>query len=414
MKNKRILYYSALLLFPLWLGSCEGFFDNESRQVIFVEDNSLDGPTDTVYSVIGIINRMQKVADRTVLLGELRGDLVQVTPNASVNLQAIADFEADRSNPYNAPQDYYNIINNCNFYLAHVDTSLKKRNNPVFVKEYAVVKAFRAWTYLQLALVYGNIPFVTEPIIDEKQLNKIYDYKDIKGICNYFIDDLKPFIDTEWPSYGTIAGLNSQQFYIPIRLLLGDLCLWADRYLEAATYYHDFLTNINKPLPVGNYQVAWPTNTSTFDTYINDRYSSLFRQVSGDEVLSFIPMESSRFDGTVSELADIFNSTVDNHYYFEVTISKALYNLSRSQSYCKVFNNEATASRDTLYAPNENILGDLYVGDLRLKSIYNRSYAANTSLSTYSTDYQYIAKIGTHIWTYRRALVYLTYAEALN
>ena len=39
------------------------------------------------------------------------------------------------------------------------------------MKEYAAVKAFRAWTYLQLALVYEKVPFVTEPITSMEQIS---------------------------------------------------------------------------------------------------------------------------------------------------------------------------------------------------------------------------------------------------
>ena len=52
--------------------------ETDSELVEFEQDNTLNHPTDSVYSVLGIINRMQIIADRTVLLGEVRGDLVEV------------------------------------------------------------------------------------------------------------------------------------------------------------------------------------------------------------------------------------------------------------------------------------------------------------------------------------------------
>jgi starch-binding outer membrane protein, SusD/RagB family len=405
MKKRLIPYLFVALVSLAGLTGCQGLFDLDSEQVVFVEDNDLDAPTDTVYSLIGIMNKMQKIADRTVLLGEIRGDLVSLTSSADVQLQALANFTADADNDYNAPEDYYAIINNCNYFIANADTSLKKRNNSVFLKEYAAIKEIRAWTYLQLAQVYGSVPFVTEPILTEEQAEKDYEKKDIQAIAEYFIDDLVPYINTPLPGY------LSSELVVPIRALLGDLCLWAGRYMDAATYYHDYLADVTFPKPTMLSRVRWSTQTNTFDGYPSNSYSGLF---SSSEMLTYIAMESSSFNGIVSQLNDVFNSTRDNLYYYQASFSKAYMALSRSQSNCKVYVNSTTLTRDTLYAPSENSISDLYVGDLRLASVYNHQTISNSLLDTYSTSYQNIAKIGSDISLYRRGLIYLRYAEAMN
>ena len=58
--------------------SCGDMLDNESEHFIYADKGHLDNATDTLYSVIGILNKMQALSDRTVLLGELRGDLVDL------------------------------------------------------------------------------------------------------------------------------------------------------------------------------------------------------------------------------------------------------------------------------------------------------------------------------------------------
>ncbi len=102
--------------------------ETDSTLVEFVGDNQLNSPNDTVYSLVGIINKMQKVADRTILLGELRGDLTELTSDAHLDLQDIANFKATADNPYCQARDYYAIIQNCNYFLAHADTALTKRS----------------------------------------------------------------------------------------------------------------------------------------------------------------------------------------------------------------------------------------------------------------------------------------------
>ena len=66
----------------LTMESCS---EPESNLVDF--NHKVDVPTDTLHSVLGIIQTMRNVADRTILLGEVRGDLISVTDAASDDLK---------------------------------------------------------------------------------------------------------------------------------------------------------------------------------------------------------------------------------------------------------------------------------------------------------------------------------------
>lgn len=419
MKLKTILIGGLSLLSMANFTACTDMMDTNSKLVMFSQDNTLDEPTDTVYSVMGIIGKMQGIADRTVLLGEIRGDLVELTPKASVDLQELAQFHVGNKNAYNSAAGYYGVINNCNYYLAHVDTALKKRNEYVFMKEFAAVKTFRAWTYLQLVMTYGNVPFIIDPILTEAQANKAYPIKDIKQICDYFVDDLLPYVNTPFPGYGAINGLDSKKFFLPVRLVLGDLCLWGERYAEAAKYYHDFLTDETNAAAIGLSQTIWNKESTTFTSYQNS-YSNLFSNVGNSEIISYIPMESNASMEAYSGLRNVFNSTIQNNYYFQATPSHRLMELSKAQSNCIVFVNGAV--RDTLFAPIKNDEKPLWVGDLRLASVYTASNGTagtsdgnSTTSNLYSTAHQTIGKFSTgHVTLYRRGQVYLRFAEALN
>jgi starch-binding outer membrane protein, SusD/RagB family len=419
MKIKSILIAGLSLMSLGVYTSCEDMMDTNSSLVMFSQDNNLNSATDTVYSVMGIIGKMQSIADQTVLLGEIRGDLVELTPQATVGLQELAEFNAGKSNVYASATNYYAVINNCNFYLANVDTALRKRNEYVFMREFAAVKTFRAWTYLQLAMIYGTVPFITDPILTEASANKEYPMYNVKQLCDYFVNDLTPYVNTSFPSYGAINGLDSKKFFLPTRVVLGDLCLWAERYAEAATFYHDYLTAENNVVTTGLTQTSW-NNESTSFTELNNGYGSLFSTPGNAEIVSYIPMESTASDPCYSGLREVFNSTLGNNYYFQATPSHKLIELSKAQSNCIVFSN--TASRDTLFAPLINDEKPFWVGDLRLASMYS---TANTSVgssdgnsttnSTYSSSRQTINKFSTgHVILYRRGQIYLRYAEAMN
>ena len=401
---------ATLSLLTLILSSCSDMLSTESEMVEFERDNTLNHPTDSVYSVLGIIGKMQVIADRTVLLGEVRADLMETTEAASADLKRLANFNLSEDNKYNAVSDYYAVINNCNYYLAYVDTALQRRGRNIFQYEYAAVKAFRAWTYLQLAQIYGAVPLVLTPVMTEMEAQKAMEQekKGIMDICQYFIKDLPPYAEVDLPRFGDINGMESQRFFIPMRALLGDLCLWAGQYQEAARWYHNYLTEKKNPILL-NYsnRITWPS-VSEFVRPI-DSYS-----VTGTtEVLSFIPMEQRVFDGVVSDLSNVFNSTEENRNYFQLTPSIAMHQLSADQTFC--IENRTNTQIDTIYVPKKGLNQEILVGDLRFYSNYKTSSVTRDSYSEYNADYQTIQKITrSYVPTYRRTMVYLRYAEALN
>ena len=120
MMKKNFIYSLCILLCgAIFMSSCEDMLEVESDRVEYnLDDLTLN---DTVYSVLGILKKVQAVVDRQVLLGELRGDLMVVNEKSAVtDIQKIARFEFEDENKYIDVKDYYAIINNCNIYLNRV------------------------------------------------------------------------------------------------------------------------------------------------------------------------------------------------------------------------------------------------------------------------------------------------------
>ena len=190
MKKNKI--YTILL--PRTYGAGAAFTSSVETVSSLVDFNpQLNSPNDTVFSLLGIMNKMQVVADRTIILGEMRGELSSATEAATTDLKELADFTATAENRNNAPEDYYAVIQNCNYYIAHADTMLALRGEKVFIREYAAVKAFRAWTYLQLAIYYGKVPFFTRPLMTEVEAEPSRNpFYDVKQKCKNIIQELEP------------------------------------------------------------------------------------------------------------------------------------------------------------------------------------------------------------------------------
>ena len=94
------------LSFSVALTSCDDFFNQESNDVLYDNQEHLDNAVDSAWSVVGILGKLQLVADRTVVLGEVRGDLVDLSTAASSDLRDVANFNVGDDNKYNNPTDY--------------------------------------------------------------------------------------------------------------------------------------------------------------------------------------------------------------------------------------------------------------------------------------------------------------------
>lgn len=429
MIMKRINIFLCAISLACGFTACSDFFDQDSEQVIFTDGEHLNQATDTMYSVVGIINKLQTIADRTILLGEVRGDLVDVTNVTNSDLRDVAFFNVGDDNRYNRPSDYYAIINNCNYYIAHADTALKNnRNEYIFQKEYAAVKAIRAWTYLQLVINYGSVPFVTDPILTQQDAEAAHPFYGIEDICRYFIDDLVPLAERykrEYPGYGNIASVDSKMLWFPINIVLGDLNLWLASithnqatFREAALRYYKYLSERNGDnsyYPVGLNLVTWSPGTTDWESWTGWGSTSEFYQERSEkfgeqaELITIIPGDSLRSDKNYSQLRNLFNSRSENDYRVSIVPSTSLINISESQAHCVL-----SADGRTAYYGQKG-LTEHRSGDLRLMRILSDDgYYIDRSTSE-RIETQYIDKYDSkNIHIYRRTQVYLRLAEALN
>ena len=282
---------------------------------------------DTVYFYNGILRNVQDMVEQNELLGDLRSDLVTTTKYTSDSISNIVKYENKRIDGEDQLLNraaYYKVINQCNFYLAKVDTTAQKNNIKYMKREYAQVLNIRAWAYLQLVQTYGTVPFITKPVDNadtgwEKDPEK---WATADNLLDLLKADLKTANGIEYangygyPDYGEYQTGNSNfkvntkylRFYSD--LILGDLYLLhsANRqdYIEAAKSYYKFLRRYNNStynvtggfatysryqLPNGTYQY-----TPNVDSWIG---SGLNESSLGNENITIIPSAANNTFGRV-------------------------------------------------------------------------------------------------------------------
>lgn len=245
--NKILLLACLMVTF-----SCKKMLDIAPESQVDITNNYRN-INDANAAVIGIYGQLMGIADRYIILNELRADLVSPTNNADRYLREISTHTVSENNPWADPRPFYKIILNCNDALKNFDIMIKdsRMRQEEYNQRYADVAAVRAWLYLQLGIHWGSVPYVTDAL---ENLDALKDESKFPRLTfNDLLDKLIGSLAGRYLDYYTTAnaangsGTNSLNttvdgyptnlFFINKRCLLGDLYLWRGRYSDASTQY---------------------------------------------------------------------------------------------------------------------------------------------------------------------------------
>lgn len=465
MKNKSIVsLFIGLLGLGITTTSCEDMLTPELDRYV----ENFNG-TDTVNFYLGILGNVQDMIENNVLLGDIRGDLADTTMYVSDTVADISNFVQvdDGENGLLNRAAYYKVINQCNFYLARVDTMALKNNNYYMRREFAQVEMVRAWTYMQLVQNYGRVPFITKPVDNANtgwetnpeawatpdnllellgdELMQAYNYEKLYGL----------------PDYG---NMNNGSLTIPQRrmtfpgdLVLGDLYLLRGAslsdYEKAATYYYTYIRDLSEDRGMGISSNMRSLTThgmsggqQTYSTGASSWAGSFIGQTSNTENITIIPsaanssfgqvltrvqqtygFDPSSTSSTTGGTDDEGNETATTTGQITVTANYRNRQLGPSQKYLNLSN--AQLQQDPQYGDQGQITGTEYlenVGDGRLSGSVNevntdlgRLYFVSkfTNPSTRSTNYtvsENSFSFSYVIPVYRLRQVMLRFAEAIN
>ncbi|WP_243349162.1 RagB/SusD family nutrient uptake outer membrane protein [Parabacteroides sp. FAFU027] len=385
-----------LLLSSFALVSCNDLLDVNSDRIVTEDEYQMNAANDSLYAMFGIFNKLEKLADSYVLLGELRGDLMDVTDKSDVYLNEINNFNFSSENPYtNNIKDYYAVINNCNYVIKTVDTTKVKGGKLVMKRVYAAAKAIRAWTYMQVALNFKTATYYEQPILnltDAENIEKNAPKLTIEELAPILINDIKPYKDVENPNLGSLYSYDTSTSFFPIRFVLGDLYLWSGQYENAANEYHDLMYK-GSNLLLG-YDVDRKVTNYAFTGSIDYSWNYMFTAYSSEALTNIV---ASNEYGQIFHLDSLNRNNM----------------LAASDVARKNWDSQMYFYNDTVYK----------MGDFRRQLSYGSSLYASVSESFKdSAILKYInmnpkttnIKTSRQVRIYRNSLLYLRYAEAVN
>ncbi len=392
---KNISRLILILIFPALLASCDALLNVESERYVFEEEHRMGSANDTLYSMFGVLTQLQKLADSYVILGELRGDLMDVDETSNRFLKEVNNFSFSQNNPYsNNIRDYYAVINNCNYIIHHIDTSVVKGGVKIMHRNMAAAKAVRAWTYMQAILNFGKVTYYEDPIVTLDDALKSYPvYTDVKELATVLINDLQPWRDAGTPNFGSLGTFNSRLAFFPIRFLLGDLYLWRGDYELAANEYRDMMF-FNRVLLTSAFRSTLQVVNNAFTGNATVNWVNIFSFGSNEQITNLLSSNQYQLVFTIDSLAE----------HRQIIPSQVAVNKWNTQRYIH------SATLDTLV-------------DMRSVGSVNRNFRVNSNMELELTNSYSIQKydllndeqsLTKQVLLFRAGLLYLRYAEAVN
>jgi tetratricopeptide (TPR) repeat protein len=194
---RKYIFYLFLVSESLFLYSCQKFF-NPDLGIVIDESEYFRDWNEYRSAEMGLYALQQKLVEQIVVLGELRGDLLEITRNADRDLIEIYNFSFSPSNKYVSPVNFYKLIGACN----KLQTKLEENHPEVLDKEsdisnydrlYGEVLCMKAWAYFNAARIYGKVPYI---------------YPSLSGI-----DEIKDYVNSEGRYLDTLHIIYGQDGY---------------------------------------------------------------------------------------------------------------------------------------------------------------------------------------------------------
>ncbi|MBC7889745.1 MAG: RagB/SusD family protein [Ferruginibacter sp.] len=294
MKKLSIKKLMLALAIFVCLGSCKKSFDltpGTELDATLMYRNVYDADA----AVMGIYGKFMGLADKYVILNELRADLLNYTANADEYLRQVSTHTVTADNPYTSPRPFYELIINCNDVLKNF-IIMKQKNalkEAEFNQRYSDIACLRSFLYLQLGIHFGDeVRYVTDALENVSDINNPALFPKIKfdALLDTLINftEAIPFKD-QYPTGTTLNivldAAPTNNFFINKKCLLGDLYLWKGNYTKSATYYRQVMEYASFDNSLENrytqWKVGWGGNFNHYISYTRGGDASTLNMADG-------------------------------------------------------------------------------------------------------------------------------------
>lgn len=422
MKQRYVKYKGIMnhwlvpaLIFLLMIISFQSCVDTEPLEVLDSKD-FYTNMNDADAAILGLYGQFMDLASQVVVLNELRGDLMDVTPNASLDLQEINISKPSRDNQWANTTKFFTVIQSCNDILYNFKEMLaaNKMTNDEYAERYSDVAALRSWTYFQLGIHFGKVPYITTPIVSPDDLTP---YKNKEVSIDVLVDSLivcmekLPTLENYKTSklvQSTIDGYSLAPSFINKRCLLGDLYLFANRYQDAAKVYRDVLATDEESANNYKYRIY------TYSSFTGYNFQVLYTRGKEDDAQSLLNYWTTMFAATTT------NSYTSSEMIWFFSYDKKF---APTYPFLKLFNPVGENGGEYLIKPSDYAVESVWGAEIQRNGYpidargLTGAYTTD-GINKYVQKYSLFSSSSTGIkgnwFLYRAATLHLRYAEAVN
>jgi tetratricopeptide (TPR) repeat protein len=253
MTMKQIMQYTQSLLVGLLLFSfsgCEEIMKIDLNTGMNAEDHY--SSTDEVEGAfIGLIAAFNKVAEQTLILAELKGDLLRPTSYAPEEFWRIYRYAANNEDTYTSPGPFYDIVINCNDFIKRVIKYNRDFPGNIPEAEYrAEISAaicYKTWSLMMIGQFWGEAYVYEDNLEDNSEQSMLrLSLDELLAYLIAYMDGGEDGVDAyQMPDFRTIlADANIDWFGTTLygKVLRAELKLWTGNYAGAIDDYLSALT----------------------------------------------------------------------------------------------------------------------------------------------------------------------------
>lgn len=237
MKNVKTIGLACFL--GLGLASCSDFLNILPPNDIVLE-NYWTGKADVESAVIGCYTALEKpdCITRMALWGEMRSDNIIPGMSTPESESQILKGNILPTSNLTSWTCFYQVINRCNtvlYYAPKVQEIDPNYTESQLKATIAEVTTIRDLCYFYLIRTFRDVPFVTEPSIDDNQEYRI-PASSFDSILTCLIEDLELVKDDAVNRYAEVDQNTGRITRTSIHALLADMYLWKQDYFNSIKY----------------------------------------------------------------------------------------------------------------------------------------------------------------------------------
>ena len=209
-KFRKYLALAGLVaILGILLTSCKEFL-NPEQELNITEDMLFDDWYEYRAVAMGMYGLQQNLAEQLFILGELRGDLVEVTDAATADMVEIQNFSVSKTNKFASPTALFRLISACNNFirvLQEEHPEVMDPDSPVtnYDRLYGEALCMRAWAYFNGVRIYGKVPYIYESLVTYEEVND-------------FVNSSGSYIDSVYIKFSVDGYYNDTLLNHPVEL----------------------------------------------------------------------------------------------------------------------------------------------------------------------------------------------------